>query len=108
MGLASFNLPVDTHSPEAAIRFYEGAYPKLRRWILANQRHDRLVRGMAGAWRTTFVDTSDGLSGAYEDAFFDPLRLTPTGGERLASNVLAGLRELLARRPRPACAPRAG
>jgi hypothetical protein len=104
VALATFSLPVDASSPEAAIRFYEGAYPKLRRWILGNRRHDRLVRGLAGAWHATFVDTAPELSGAYEDAFFDPLRLTATGQTRLARNVLAGLRPLLVR-PRPGCVP---
>jgi hypothetical protein len=106
VALLSFDMAVDLDSPEAAIRFYEGAVPRVREWILANRLHDRLVRQMAVAYAARSVDTSENLSGAYDDdAWIGPTHLSQLGRERLAANVLEGLRDLLEREPRPGCTP---
>ena len=107
VALLSFNMALDADSPEAAIRFYEVAVPRVREWILANRLHDRLVREMAAAYAARSIDTSARLAGAYgDDAWIGPVHPSQLGRERLAANVQEGLRELLAREPRPGCAPR--
>jgi hypothetical protein len=53
------------------------------------------------------IDTSEGLDGAYRDAFVDLVHFTQTGRDRLARNLLDGIRPLLLAAPRPACVPRA-
>lgn len=107
VALLRFDMAVDLDSPEAAIRFYEGAMPRVREWILANRLHDRLVQQMAVAYAARSIDTSANLSGAYgEDAWIGPTLPSQLGRERLAANVSEGLRDLLERAPRPGCAPR--
>jgi len=107
VALATFNLAVELDSPEAAIRFYEGAVPRVREWILANRLHDQLVRQMAVSYAARSIDTSANLAGAYDDdAWIGPTHPSQLGRERLATNVLEGLRDLLEREPRPGCAPR--
>jgi hypothetical protein len=106
VALLTFSMAVDFDSPETALRFYEGAVPRVREWILANRLHDRLVRQMAVAYAARSIDTSANLSGVYgDDAWIGPIHPSQLGRERLAANVLEGLRDLLEREPRPACTP---
>ncbi len=65
----------------------------------------RLVRQLGAAFRATIVDTHDGLDGAGGTAFLDLFHLTRSGRERLAGNLLEGLRAKLARQPRLGCPP---
>jgi hypothetical protein len=106
VALLTFEMAVDLDSPETGIRFYEGAVPRVREWILANRLHDRLVQQMAVAYAARSIDTSANLSGAYgDDAWIGPTHPSQLGRERLAANVLEGLRDLLEREPGPGCTP---
>lgn len=103
--LATFNMAVTPESPEAVILFYEPVFPDLRARILANRLHTLLVKEIGKDHGVRVIDTSQGLEGAYEDAYVDPIHLTQTGRDRLAAHMLDGLRELLVASP-PGCGPR--
>ena len=96
---------MNVDSPESEIRRYEAHDPRTRHAVLANRLQDRLVRQLGAAFRATIVDTHDGLDGAGGTAFLDLFHLTRAGRERLAGNLLEGLRAKLARQPRLGCPP---
>jgi lysophospholipase L1-like esterase len=93
--LASFNMAVDATTPDEVVRFYEPAFPDLRARLLANRLHSRLVREIATSQRIPAIDTSADLDGAWRDAYIDPIHFTQKGRDRLARNVLAGIRPIL-------------
>lgn len=103
--LCTFNMAVTPESPEAVVRFYEPVFPDLRARILANRLHTLLVNQIAKDFSLRVIDTSEGLNGAYQDAYVDPIHLTQVGRDRLAAHVLRGLRELLTAAS-PGCRPR--
>ena len=103
--LATASLAVNGDSPESEIRRYEAHDPRTRHAVLANRLQDRLVRQLGAAFRATIVDTHDGLDGAGSAAFLDLFHLTRAGRERLAGNLLEGLRTKLARQRRLGCPP---
>ncbi len=103
--LCSFNMAVTPESPDAVIRFYEPVFPDLRAGILANRLHTLLLTQTAEKFGVPVIDTSPGLNGAYEDAYADPIHFTQVGRERLAANILVGLRPLL-EAPSPGCRPK--
>ena len=105
LALCSFDMAVTPESPDEVIRFYEPVFPDLRAGILANRLHTLLVSQIARKYDVLFIDTSPGLNGAYEDAYADPIHFTQIGRERLAANVLAGLRPLLTAAS-PGCRPK--
>jgi hypothetical protein len=87
------------------VRFYELMFPDVRARSLANRLHTRLVRETGAEYGLTVIDTSQGLDGAWQDAFIDPMHLTQVGRERLTRNLFEGLLPLL--RQRVGCVPRA-
>ena len=103
--LLTISLAANERSPEEAIRVHEETFPATRRAIVANRLHTRLLRSVAARYGGRALDTSAGLDGAGSDVFADLVHPTPAGHERLARNVLEGLRGLLAR-PRPGCRQR--
>jgi len=103
LALATFNLAVTSDSPDEVVRFYELMFPDVRARILANRLHTRLVRETGAEYGLSVIDTSRELDGAWQDAFIDPMHLTQTGRDRLARNMLDGLRPLL--RDRAGCVP---
>ena len=105
LALCSFDMAVTPESPDAVIRFYEPVFPDLRAGILANRLHTLLVTQIAQKYDALFIDTSPGLNGAYEDAYADAIHFTQVGRERLAANILAGLRPLLTAAS-PGCHPK--
>jgi lysophospholipase L1-like esterase len=108
VAFCTFNMAVNTESPEQALRLHEGLVPDLRARILANRLHTRLVRELAERLHVVGIDTSPGLDGAYRDAYIDVAHFTQVGRDRMAANVLDGLRETLRDHPRLHCRPRAG
>jgi lysophospholipase L1-like esterase len=105
LALCTFDMAVTPESPDAVIRFYEPVFPDLRASILANRLHTLLVTQTAEKFGVLAIDTSPGLDGAWADAYIDPIHFTQVGRERLAANILAGLRPLLEADP-PGCRPR--
>jgi len=97
--LATFNMAVNTESADEVIRFYEPVFPDLRARILANRLHTLLVRQVGEKYGVPVIDTPEGLDGAYEDAYIDPIHFTQTGRDRFAAHVLAGLRTILSAAP---------
>lgn len=106
IALATFNLAVDGGTPEEVIRFYEERTPDVRSQILANQVHSRIVRLVAREEGAHVLDTSAQLDGSYRDAYVDLVHFNQVGRDRLASNVLAGIRPLLRSHPRLHCRAR--
>jgi lysophospholipase L1-like esterase len=104
--LCSFDMAVTADSPDAVIRFYEPVFPDLRAGILANRLHTLLVTEIGAKFGVPVIDTSPGLNGAWQDAYADPIHFTQIGRERLAANIFAGLRPLLAA-SRAGCRPKA-
>ncbi len=104
--LASFNMAVNERSPEAVIRFYEGAFPDARTRIVANALHNRMLPQLASPPAVRFADSSPGMDGHYEDAFVDLIHLTQTGRERLSANLVEALRPSLLAAVRARCAAR--
>jgi hypothetical protein len=98
-------MAVTADSPDAVIRFYEPVFPDLRAGILANRLHTLLVTQIGEKFGVPVIDTSPGLNGAWQDAYADPIHFTQIGRERLAANILAGLRPLLAAAP-AGCRPK--
>lgn len=94
--LGTFNLAVTPESPEPVLAFYEEMFPDIRARVLANRLHTRLVREIGEAYGVRVVDTSEGLDGAYEDAYIDPMHYTQVGRDRLAAHWLEGIRPILA------------
>lgn len=107
VALCTFNMAVTTESPEEALRLHETLVPDLRARILANRLHSRLVLELAQSLGVVGIDTSPGLDGAYRDAYVDVAHFTQLGRERMARNVLDGLRATLRDHPRLNCRPRA-
>ncbi len=103
LALATFSMAVTPESPEELILFYEPVFPDLRARILANRLHTRLVRHIAEQSDAIFIDTSDGLDGAYQH-HIDPAHFTQVGRERLAAHFLSALRDLLV--TEAGCVPR--
>ncbi len=103
--LSTFNMAVNAGSPEDAIRFYEASVPDVRARIVANQIHTRVVRAIGERYGSSVIDSSEGLDGAYRDAYVDIAHFTQLGRERLADNLLRGLAPLLAAHPRLRCRP---
>jgi lysophospholipase L1-like esterase len=104
--LASFDMAVNASTPDEVVRFYEPAFPDLRARLLANRLHNRLVVEIAALEGIPAIDTSADLDGAWRDAYIDPIHFTQLGRDRLARNVLAGIRPIL--REANGCRPRAG
>jgi hypothetical protein len=104
--VGTFNLAVNRDSPEEAIQFYDQLFPGTPVWIATNRYHSRLLRVLKWRGGLLVIDTSEGLDGAYRDAYVDLIHFTQLGRDRLARNVLTGIRPLLLDAPRPACAPR--
>ncbi len=99
LALATFSMAVNTESAEDVIAFYEPVFPDLRARILANRLHSLLVRQVGEKHGVPVIDTMEGLDGAYQDAFIDPIHFTQTGRERLADHMLNGLRATLSAAP---------
>jgi lysophospholipase L1-like esterase len=106
--LATFNMAVNEDSPEEVIHFYEALVPDVRARIVANQIHTRIVRAVGRHLDVRVIDASAGLDGAYGDAYIDIAHYSQAGRERLAANLLSGLREVLTTHPRLRCVPLAG
>jgi lysophospholipase L1-like esterase len=107
LALASFNMAVNESSPEEVVEFYAQSFPEVRSAILANQLHTRLLRQLAKPPAVHFLDTSPGIDGEYRDLFVDLIHFTQPGRERLAGNLLNGIREILLTHPRLRCRPAA-
>jgi lysophospholipase L1-like esterase len=105
VALATASLALDVESPESEVRRHEANDPRSRHAVLANRLHDRRVRQVGASFRAIPIDSSPGLDGAGDEAFLDLFHLNRRGRERLARNLLAGLRPKLAREPEPACPP---
>ncbi len=103
--LCTFNMAVTPESPEEVIRFYEPVFPDLRAQVLANRLHTRLVLQLAETYQVVAIDTSEGLDGAYAGAYVDPIHFTQLGRDRLAENILGGIRPILTAES-PGCRPR--
>jgi hypothetical protein len=103
VALCSFNLAVNSGSPEEALRLHEGLVPDLRARILANRLHSRLVNELGRSLGVLAIDTSRDLDGAYRDAYIDVAHFTQVGRDRMAANVLDGLRATLRAHPRLHC-----
>jgi lysophospholipase L1-like esterase len=107
VALCPFNLAIDQRSPDEVVRFYERVYPAARGALRANQLHTRLVRDLASRTEARFVEVRAGIDGEYEKYFIDLVHFNQAGRERLAENMLDGIREVLASHPRARCRPRA-
>lgn len=92
LAFSTFNMAVDHESPEEVIRFYEAAFPDVRARILANRLHSRIVREVGRGPGVFAIDTSAGLDGAYQDGYRDLIHFNQGGRDRLAGNILNGLR----------------
>jgi len=103
LAVATFNMAVDENSPEDVVRFYERAFPDVRARMLANQLHTRLVLDVPLGMNVLPLDVRAGLDGQYETFYVDAAHLTQPGRERLARNLLEGLREHLLANPRMRC-----
>ena len=88
------------------IQFFEALYPDVRSMIIANRLHTRIVHRVAEARGAIAIDTSPGLDGSYQDTYVDLVHFTQSGRERLAANVLEGLRTFLRDHPRLRCRER--
>ena len=106
LALSNFNLAIDEDSPEEVVRFYERVFPNARSDLFANRLHTLLVRELASEADITFVDATPGLDGEYERYFADLVHFNQAGRERLARNILAGIRGILEADPRTNCRPR--
>ena len=107
LALASFNMAVNESSPEEVVDFYAQSFPEVRSAIIANQLHTRLLRQLPKPPGVHFIDTSPGLDGEYRELFVDLIHFTQPGRERLAGNLLNGMREILLTHPRLRCRPAA-
>lgn len=105
VALATASLALDAASPETEMRRHEALDPRSRHAVLATRLHDRLVRRIGPSFRAILIDSSPDLDGVGDEAFLDLFHLNREGRERLARNLLAGLRAKLARKPEPACPP---
>jgi lysophospholipase L1-like esterase len=108
VALATFNMAVNAESPEDAIRFYEETVPDVRLRIAANRIHSQVVFAIGRRFGVPVIDTSADLDGAHRDAYIDIAHFNQTGRDRLAANILDGLRETLASHPRLRCTRRRG
>jgi hypothetical protein len=61
------------------------------------------VEAVASKYGLLAIDTSAELDGAYADAYVDIAHFTQLGRDRLARNLLDGLRPLLTSFPHPGC-----
>lgn len=106
LALASFNMAVNAHSPQDVVAFYTESFPEVRSAIVANQLHSRLLREIAEQTGAHFIDTAPGVDGEYRELFIDLVHFTQAGRERLAENILDGIRPILLSHPRLHCEPR--
>lgn len=94
--LCSFNMAVDSDSPAEVLEFYRAGFPKVVDRIRVNLEHTEMLRQLAQKFDgATFLDTSEGLDGAYETEYVDLVHFTQSGRQRLADHVTAGVRALL-------------
>jgi hypothetical protein len=107
LALATFNMAVNESSPEEVVDFYAASFPEVRSAIIANQLHTRLLRQLAKLPGVHVIDSAPGLDGQYREHFLDLVHFTQPGRERLAANLLAGIREILISHPRLHCRPAA-
>lgn len=105
LALATFNMAVDERSDPEQIRYYERSVPDVRARIWANRMHSEIVRELGRGPDVQAIDTSEGLDGGGRELFVDLAHFTRAGRERLARNVLRGIRPLLVAGPRPPCRP---
>lgn len=103
LAIATFNMAVNDDSPDEVIRFYEQTFPDVRARMLANRLHTELVLSVPLGGNVIPVDTHEGLDGEYQSLYVDAAHLTQAGRERLARNLLDGLRDALVRHPRLRC-----
>lgn len=103
VALATFNMAVNSESPEEAVRFYEAVVPDVRARIVANQIHNEIVRAVGEAMNVSVLEATKRLDGAYGDAYIDIAHFTQLGRELLTENLLRGLDPLLAEHPRLRC-----
>lgn len=108
LALCTFNMSVNQKSPDEVIRFYEAVFPDVRARIVANRLHSRMIREIERAPGVFVVDTSAELDGAYQDAYRDLVHFNQRGRNRLARNILNGLRDHLRTDPRLNCRLRGG
>jgi lysophospholipase L1-like esterase len=106
LALASFNMAVNAQSPEDVVAFYAESFPDVRSAIVANQLHTRLLREIATPPSVHFIDTAADLDGEYRELFVDLVHFTQPGRDRLAANLLDGIRGILIDHPRLRCVPR--
>ncbi len=85
------------------VRFYEQTCPDVRARMLANRMHTKLVLELPLGKKVIPIDTREGLDGEYETLYVDAAHLTQLGRDRLAANLLAGLRDFLIQHPRMRC-----
>ncbi len=107
LALATFDMAVNESSPEEVVDFYSESFPEVRSAIIANQLHTRLLRQLAKPPGVHFIDAAPGVDGEYRELFIDLIHFTQPGRERLAENLLAGIREILLTHPRLHCRPAA-
>jgi lysophospholipase L1-like esterase len=103
VALATASLALAADAPEAEIRRYEAIDAGTRHALLANRAHDRLVRQVGAAFRAIPLDSGAQLAGGGDEVFIDVFHPNATGRERLARNLLAGLRRTLEAQPEPGC-----
>jgi lysophospholipase L1-like esterase len=96
LALTRFNMAIDRHSPQPVVEFYRRSFYKATFSIQANEIHTELIRVIADENpHVHYIDASKGLDGVY-DQFIDLVHFTEEGRERLARNILDGLRPILA------------
>lgn len=96
LALIRFNMAIDRHSPEPVVEFYGRSFYNATFSIQANEIHTELIRVIADANpHVHYIDASKGLEGVH-DQYIDLVHFTEEGRERLARNILDGLRPILA------------
>lgn len=107
LALLNFNTAVGPNAPEDAKAFYQSVSHAVRPLLKQVQIHNIMLRELATATGTTFIDTGADLYGKYDDdLYIDIVHFTTKGDIALARNVFSGIRPLLLANPNLGCRPR--
>jgi lysophospholipase L1-like esterase len=96
LALANFSMAVNPASDPKVIDFYQGGGQRLAYGFMrANAVHSLIVRQLAAEHpEVCLVDTHPHLDGEHEK-FIDLIHFTGEGERQLATNIFAGIRDLL-------------
>jgi lysophospholipase L1-like esterase len=111
LAFLTYNMAIDEKTPQDVVDFYGSAFLRAEKNIVYNNIQNRILKDIShkrsARNELMFIDTSDGLMGAYDkDYYTDLVHFTKTGDRVMAQNVFNGLRNYLENHKKLQCQQR--